>query len=153
VLPTRYWRPPPPPPGDCDGDGGPNNSTCGPLLYRLVTTPPFGQPFGPQLTGTTDVATIDGGQAFDCGLPVAAAHPPHSASAKSDGSRRLGMPSSSPKRAAGKLDTGKTVDGPYYSRCQTPGGRSCALSHASPRALSSGSTGRPTLGLVPALRA
>ena len=91
MSPPRYWRPPPPPPIAGFGAGGPHNSTCGPSPYRLVTTPPFGQPFGPQLTGTTDDAMIEGGQAFDCGVPVGAAQPPHSASEKSDGSRRLGM--------------------------------------------------------------
>ena len=74
-----------------EGDGGPHNSTCGPSPYRLVTTPPFGQPCGPQPVGTALVAVTSGGQPTDCCVAEVLAQPPHSASEKSDGSRRLGM--------------------------------------------------------------
>jgi hypothetical protein len=74
-----------------EGDGGPHNSTCGPSPYRLVTTPPFCQPCGPQLVGTALVAVTPGGQPTDCCVAEVLAQPPHSASEKSNGSRRLGM--------------------------------------------------------------
>jgi hypothetical protein len=78
------------PPGG-EGDGGPHNSTCGPSPYRLVTTPPFVQPCGPQLVGTALVAVTLGGQPTDCCVAEVLAQPPHSASEKSDGSGSLGM--------------------------------------------------------------
>jgi hypothetical protein len=118
VSPPRYMRPPPPP-IEGFGAGGPNNSTWGPLPYRLVTTPPFGQPFGPQLVGTTDVAVIEGGQAFDCGVPVGAAQPPHSASEKSDGSRRFGI--SSPPKLRYRQDAARTFLFPLTTPCRCDG--------------------------------